>query len=55
MIEDRLKRLNLRVDVLFPKEEFPLGKVVSSINLVAYNYTLKRKSFFKLKTCFESK
>ena len=29
MIEDRLKRLNLRVDVLFPKEEFPLGKVVN--------------------------
>lgn len=29
MIEERLKRMNLRVDVLFPNEEVPLGKVVS--------------------------
>lgn len=28
MIEERLKRLNLRVDVLFPNEDVPLGKVV---------------------------
>ncbi|XP_037825972.1 nuclear receptor coactivator 5-like [Lucilia sericata] len=31
MIEDRLKRLNLRVDVLFPNADVPLGKVLSNI------------------------
>ncbi|XP_073840943.1 nuclear receptor coactivator protein neosin [Musca autumnalis] len=31
MIEERLKRLNLRVDVLFPNEDVPLGKVLSNI------------------------
>ncbi|KAM7355736.1 nuclear receptor coactivator protein neosin [Cochliomyia hominivorax] len=31
MIEERLKRLNLRVDVLFPNADVPLGKVLSNI------------------------
>ncbi|XP_013106793.2 nuclear receptor coactivator 5 [Stomoxys calcitrans] len=31
MIEERLKRMNLRVDVLFPNEDVPLGKVLSNI------------------------
>jgi len=31
-IEERLKRLKLRVDVLFPNEDVPLGKVLSNIS-----------------------
>ena len=31
-IEERLKRLNLRVDVLFPNADVPLGKVLANIS-----------------------